>query len=243
VRRPAIAWVSNPRGCPLYRIAGSSRPRVRRVNRRYRLTVTSFQHALCWIHAERLVHKLETFTDQQRVAQQRVRALIWQLYADLKDYRTSSTPCRRDQLRARSDYVFCLHTGFATLDRLLKRRHANKTELLPCSTIQTSHGTPMARRTTTAARSRSATPAGEPAAMLAATAVMPSSDWPRLAPSWGSHSGTISAAGFAIPDHPTVPYLADLIRCRGPASLIAIARAFAPITNILNPTAASVGPR
>src|SRR5689334_17839855 len=25
-------------------------------------------HALCWIHAERLVHKLETFTDQQRAA-------------------------------------------------------------------------------------------------------------------------------------------------------------------------------
>src|SRR6202047_2089462 len=88
------------------------------------------QHALCWIHTERLVHKLETFTDQQRAAQQRVRALIWQLYADLKDYRCSPTPCRRDQLRARFDYIFCLHTGFATLDRLLKRLHANKAELL-----------------------------------------------------------------------------------------------------------------
>jgi hypothetical protein len=87
-------------------------------------------HALCWIHTERLVHKLETFTDQQRTAQQRVRALIWQLYADLKDYRFSPTPCRRDQLRARFDYIFCLHTGFATLDRLLKRLHANKAELL-----------------------------------------------------------------------------------------------------------------
>src|ERR1700693_5459453 len=83
-----------------------------------------------WIHTERLVHKLETFTDQQRAAQQRVRALIWQLYADLKDYRCSPTPCRRDQLRARFDYIFCLHTGFATLDRLLKRLHANKAELL-----------------------------------------------------------------------------------------------------------------
>ena len=26
------------------------------------------QHALCWVHAERLVHKLDTFTDQQRAA-------------------------------------------------------------------------------------------------------------------------------------------------------------------------------
>jgi hypothetical protein len=88
------------------------------------------QHALCWIHAERLVHKLETFTDQQRAAQQRVRGLIWQLYADLKDYRSSPTPCRRDQLRARFDYIFCARTGFATLDRLLQRLHANKAELL-----------------------------------------------------------------------------------------------------------------
>lgn len=33
------------------------------------------RHALCWIHAERLVHKLDTFTDSQRAAQQHVRAL------------------------------------------------------------------------------------------------------------------------------------------------------------------------
>jgi hypothetical protein len=41
-------------------------------------------HALCWAHAERLVHKLDTFTDRQHAAQQLVRALIWWLYADLK---------------------------------------------------------------------------------------------------------------------------------------------------------------
>jgi hypothetical protein len=27
------------------------------------------EHALCWVHAERLVHKLDTFTDQQRATQ------------------------------------------------------------------------------------------------------------------------------------------------------------------------------
>ena len=27
------------------------------------------QHGLCWVHAERLVHKLDTFTDAQRTAQ------------------------------------------------------------------------------------------------------------------------------------------------------------------------------
>jgi hypothetical protein len=34
------------------------------------------QHALCWVHAERLVHKLDAFTDEQRFAQQHMR-LIW----------------------------------------------------------------------------------------------------------------------------------------------------------------------
>jgi hypothetical protein len=88
------------------------------------------QHALCWIHAERLVHKLETFTDQQRAAQQHVRGLIWWFYADLKAYRRDPTPRRRCELRARFDRIFRRHTGFATLDRLLHRLHANKAELL-----------------------------------------------------------------------------------------------------------------
>jgi Transposase IS66 family len=88
------------------------------------------QHALCWVHAERLVHKLDTFTDHQRAAQQLVRSLIWQLYADLKDYRITPTPWRRAQLSARFDYIFCRHTGFVSLDRLLRRLHANKAEPL-----------------------------------------------------------------------------------------------------------------
>jgi Transposase IS66 family len=88
------------------------------------------QHALCWVHAERLVHKLDTFTEHQRVAQKRVRSLIWRFYADLKAYRINPTPRRRRQLRARFDRIFCRQTGFVTLDRLLARLHAKKAELL-----------------------------------------------------------------------------------------------------------------
>jgi hypothetical protein len=88
------------------------------------------QHALCWIHTERLVHKLDTFTDQQRTAQQHVRSLIWNFYADLKAYRTNPTPRRSSQLRVRFGRIFRRSTGFVTLDRLLARLYANKTELL-----------------------------------------------------------------------------------------------------------------
>jgi hypothetical protein len=88
------------------------------------------QHALCWVHAERLVHKLEAFTDKHRAAQAKVRSLIWDFYACLKAYRLKPGPRRAGALRKQFDRIFLRRTGFVTLDRLLKRLHANKAELL-----------------------------------------------------------------------------------------------------------------
>src|SRR5205807_1063646 len=87
-------------------------------------------HGLCWVHAERLVHKLDAFTDENRAAQASVRKLIWKLYADLKAYRCAPTKQRKAALRARFDRIFTRTTGFVTLDRLLARLNANKSELL-----------------------------------------------------------------------------------------------------------------
>ncbi len=88
------------------------------------------RHALCWVHAERLVHKLIPYNEPQRRAVELVRQLIWWFYADLKAYKRD--PCRRRaaQLRARFDRIFRRRTGFATLDRLLARLHGRKAELL-----------------------------------------------------------------------------------------------------------------
>ncbi len=87
-------------------------------------------HGLCWVHAERLVHKLDTFTDAQRAAQRRIRALIWRYYRSLKAWRRHPSPARKATLSARFDRIFGCRTGFATLDRLLARLRANKSELL-----------------------------------------------------------------------------------------------------------------
>ena len=76
------------------------------------------------------MHKLETFTDLHRIAQARLRGLIWWLYGDLKAYRTDLTSRRRTELRARFDRIFDRRTGFASLDRLLERLRANESELL-----------------------------------------------------------------------------------------------------------------
>ncbi len=88
------------------------------------------RHALCWVHAERLVHKLDTFNDRDRAAQTRVRGLIWDFYASLQAYRLNPGKHQAGVLRARFDRIFRRRTGFATLDRLLARLHVNKDELL-----------------------------------------------------------------------------------------------------------------
>jgi Transposase IS66 family len=88
------------------------------------------EHGLCWVHAERLIHKLDTFTEQNRSVQASTRAAIWQLYADLKAYRSAPSPARKSALAAEFDRIFTTKTGFVTLDRLLARLYANKTELL-----------------------------------------------------------------------------------------------------------------
>jgi hypothetical protein len=87
-------------------------------------------HALCWVHAERLVHKLDAFNDAHRAAQQAVRGQIWDLYRDLVAYKSAPSSGAKAELEARFDAIFGQRTGFATLDKLLKRLRANKTELL-----------------------------------------------------------------------------------------------------------------
>jgi hypothetical protein len=87
-------------------------------------------HALCWVHAERLVHKLDTFTLDNRRAQSFIRDLIWSFYRDLKAYAREPTPQRKAALSIAFDRIFTHKTGFVTLDRLLARLHSNKSELL-----------------------------------------------------------------------------------------------------------------
>ena len=158
-------------------------------------------HGLCWVHAERLVHKLDTFTDEQRKAQRRTRALIWRFYRDLKTYRQHPTPQRKAALRARFDRIFTRKTGFVTLDRLLARLHANKHELLmvldrPEIPLHTngSENDVRCQVTKRSAAAQGATPV--------ATAVTPSSASARLAQNSASPSGITSAHAWQCQTSP-----------------------------------------
>jgi hypothetical protein len=88
------------------------------------------EHALCWVHAERLVHKLVPATAEQRRAVEVTRELIWWFYADLKAWQRDPCPRRAAALRARFDRIFRRRTGYVVLDRLLARLHRRKDELL-----------------------------------------------------------------------------------------------------------------
>jgi len=88
-------------------------------------------HALCWVHAERLVHKLIPSNDKQRNAIEIAKRMIWWFYRVLKDYKLAPSAEQAELLRARFDRIFKrASTGFATLDRLLRRLHRNKEGLL-----------------------------------------------------------------------------------------------------------------
>ena len=173
------------------------------------------QHGLCWVHAERLVHKLETFTDQQRAAQQHVRGLIWWYYADLKAYRLAPTSRRRSEMRARFDRIFLRTTGFATLDRLLQRLHANKAELLmvldhPEIPLHTNGSENDIRCQVTKRQVSGGTKTGTGRDCRDAFLGLGKTCKKLCLSFWDYLGARLGAAGA-----PAVPRLADLIRCRG----------------------------
>src|SRR3954452_3277763 len=171
-------------------------------------------HALCWVHAERLVHKLDTFTDHQLRTQQHQLALIWCSYRDLKANRREPTPRRRSELRARFDRIFQRWTGFVVLDRLLARLHAHKPELLrvlnrPEIPLHTNgsendlRAQVTRRKVSGGTRSDTGRDCRDAFLGLAKTCA-------KLGLSFWDYLGT----RLDVPDQPAIQYLPDLVRSR-----------------------------
>jgi hypothetical protein len=173
------------------------------------------RHALCWIHSERQVHVLETFTDAQHAAQQHVRGLIWRFYAALKAYRLAPSARRGRQLQARFDRIFHRTTGFVTLDRLLKRLHANKAELLqvldhPEIPLHTNNSETALRCQVTKRHISGGTHSDLGRACRDAFLGL-GKTCQKLGIAFWNYLG----ARLGVPNAPTVPFLPDIIRCRG----------------------------
>ncbi len=171
-------------------------------------------HALCWVHAERLIHKLNTFTDQQRRAVDHIRARVWTLYADLKAYQQEPSPRRKAELARRFDALFTTRTGFVTLDRLLRRLHANKQELLtvldrPEIPLHT-NGSENDIRCQVIRRKISAGTRSDTGRQCRDTFLSLIKTCQKLRMSFWAYLGN----RLNIPDAPNVPFLPDLVRTR-----------------------------
>jgi hypothetical protein len=87
-------------------------------------------HALCWVHAERLIHKLIGFNDQHRADISSVRDQVWTLYQQLKDYKALPSDSLKLEIQLKFDLIFKQKTSFQTLNLALARLYKNKKELL-----------------------------------------------------------------------------------------------------------------
>ncbi len=87
-------------------------------------------NALCWVHAERLLHKLMPATPRQVKHVETLRELIWLFYRQLKNYQRSPGRRAAHGLQVRFDRIFSIRTGYRDLDQLLLRLKRRKAELL-----------------------------------------------------------------------------------------------------------------
>ncbi|MDK4742633.1 transposase [Rhizobium sp. CNPSo 3464] len=87
-------------------------------------------HALCWVHAERLLQKLMPGTAKEERSLTMVRDLVWRFYKALKAYKQNPSPRAGPAFRRRFDRIFSLRTGYEALDKLLERLLRRKSELL-----------------------------------------------------------------------------------------------------------------
>jgi hypothetical protein len=162
------------------------------------------RHALCWIHAERGIHKLVGFNDAQRAAVDWARGELWTIYQALKAYKTEPTPERRATIETRFEMLCATKTGFESLNRVLRRLHRNGQALLcvldrPEIALHNNSAESDIREYVKKRKISGSTRSGAPAG--AAAIRLPRSK--RLAASTGFHSGPICATGSSIPPRST----------------------------------------
>jgi hypothetical protein len=87
-------------------------------------------HALCWIHAERSIDRITPMSEKGRDDLEEVLKRLWQLYRDLKIYKTDPQPAEAERLDRVFDEIFTMKTHSASLNNALKRIYNNKDELL-----------------------------------------------------------------------------------------------------------------
>ena len=89
-----------------------------------------FDHALCWIHAERVINRLIPLSEPHQQATDWARSEIWGIYASLKAYKQVPDEAQAEAIRKCFDELCETKTAYVTLNLALKRMKENGHELL-----------------------------------------------------------------------------------------------------------------
>lgn len=89
-----------------------------------------FDHASCWIHAERGVNRLIPLNDENKELVKSARADIWTVYQKLKAYKLNPSVDMKEIINNDFDKFAKKVTGYEALDIAVKSFKENKSDLL-----------------------------------------------------------------------------------------------------------------
>jgi hypothetical protein len=87
-------------------------------------------HALCWLHVERPLERLVPHNEKHRMAIERIRQGIWELYQGLKMYRQAPAQAMAAVLEKQFDELVAQRTEYPSIDSVLKGMEADRAKLL-----------------------------------------------------------------------------------------------------------------
>lgn len=89
-----------------------------------------FDHALCWVHAERSIRKIIPIGRKEKQEIKAVRSLIWKYYRLLKNYKKNPSVKKEKLLLKKFDEIFPREIKGAALRKAMQKIYDNKDELL-----------------------------------------------------------------------------------------------------------------
>lgn len=89
-----------------------------------------FQHALCWLHAERKINGLIPWGEAQAKDIDKILTAFWNIYASLKAYKLAPSDKGKQDIEKKFDEMCSTKTGYALLNKALQRLYNNRDELL-----------------------------------------------------------------------------------------------------------------
>ena len=78
-----------------------------------------FDHALCWIHAERIINRLIPLNADHVKAVDDTRERLWQIYRDLKAYKLKPTASQAEDIKSRFKAMCNTETTYVFLTCIL----------------------------------------------------------------------------------------------------------------------------